>query len=277
MFFRKGEMIMKYASDFRKTARDALRGKWGVAVLTGFVASLIGATIGTGGGGSSNNSSNDALNDLIPPEVLERILPALLLVLAILVIWCIVILVIGGAGKLGYAEFNLNLIDGNQAELSDLFSQFNRLGDGFCMNFLVGLYTFLWSLLFVIPGIVKAYSYAMTPYILSENPEISADYAITKSKNMMMGNRWRLFCLEISFIGWQLLYILPVLVSMPLILIGTAGFVLWGLLSFSIVFVSNLFLVPYQEAARAAFYREVSGASVPPFDPVPQEYPNVDD
>lgn len=102
-------MIMKYASDFRKTARDALRGKWEVAVLTGFVASLIGATIGTGGG-SSNHSSNDALNDLIPSEVLERILPALLPVLAIVVIWCIVILLIGGAGKLGYMVFASQMI-----------------------------------------------------------------------------------------------------------------------------------------------------------------------
>lgn len=70
-------------------------------------------------------------------------------------IWLIITIVIGGAGKLGYAIFNLKLVDNKEVEFKDLFSQFHRLGDGFCMNFLMGLYTVLWTLLLIIPGLIK--------------------------------------------------------------------------------------------------------------------------
>ena len=107
------------------------------------------------------------------------------------------------------------------------------MGAGFFMQLLRSIYIFLWSLLFVIPGIYAAYGYAMTPYILLENPEMTANEAITKSKELMHGNRWRLFCLEISFIGWALLA--------ALLTLGIG--VLW--------------LKPYMETSFAAFYREI--------------------
>ena len=94
--------------------------------------------------------------------------------------------------RLGYARFNLNLADGRDAALSDLASQKHRLWDGFCMNFLQGLYVALWSLLLFIPGVVKAYSYAMTPYIMAEHPGLTANEAITESRRIMDGNKWRL-------------------------------------------------------------------------------------
>ena len=100
-------------------------------------------------------------------------------------------------------------------------------------NFLRGLYTFLWMLLLVIPGIIAAFNYAMVPYVLAENPELTASEALARSKALMRGNRWRLFCLGFSFIGWGLL----------------AGLTLG---------IGNLFLVPYQQAATAAFYRDIS-------------------
>ena len=101
------------------------------------------------------------------------------------------------------------------------------------MQLLRVVYTVLWSLLFVIPGIYASYGYAMTPYILMENKEMTANEAIRASKELMNGNRFRLFCLEISFIGWALLA-----------LFLTAG-------------IGFLWLVPYMEASFAAFYREI--------------------
>ena len=71
--------------------------------------------------------------------------------------------------------------------------------------FLKGLFQGLWSLLFVIPGIIKAYEYRMIPYILSENPDISRTRAFEISKQMMKGNKWDTFVLDLSFIGWQIL------------------------------------------------------------------------
>ena len=101
-------------------------------------------------------------------------------------------------------------------------------------RFLQSIYIILWSLLFIIPGIVASYSYAMTEYILAEDPELTATEAISRSKQMMYGNHWRLFCLEFSFIGWSILC------------------------SFTLG-IGNLWLTPYKQAAIAAFYREVSG------------------
>lgn len=71
--------------------------------------------------------------------------------------------------------------------------------------FMKGLFQFLWSLLFIIPGIIKSYEYRMIPYILSENPEISRERAFEISKKMMKGNKWNAFVLDLSFLGWQIL------------------------------------------------------------------------
>ena len=79
---------------------------------------------------------------------------------------------LGGVIQLGYARFLLKQHDGEPAEFNDLFSQFHRFGQGFAQKFLRSLYTFLWSLLFIIPGIIKGLSYAMTPYLMAENPEL---------------------------------------------------------------------------------------------------------
>ena len=113
------------------------------------------------------------------------------------------------------------------------------------MRLLRGLYVFLWSLLFIVPGIVAGYSYAMTDYILAENPNLTASQAIEQSKTMMYGNRWRLFCLQFSFIGWDIL----------------------ATLAFGI---GHLWLTPYKQAATAAFYREVSGTEYIAEEDIPE-------
>lgn len=275
---------MKYAADFRAEARDALRGRWPVAILTGFVASLIGANIATGGGGGGNsNSDSDSTRMLIEEftatDFWLQFRAVIIGLIVALVIWLIITIVIGGAGKLGYAIFNLKLVDNKEVEFKDLFSQFHRLGDGFFMNFLVGLYTVLWTLLFVIPGIIKTYSYAMTPYILAENPGMTATEAITESRRIMDGNKWRLFCLSFSFIGWALLCATPLLIALG-ILVGIAVrtmslvTLLW-IIPLSIpLSIGSLFLTPYQETTYAAFYRDISGTAIVPDPALPESGTN---
>ena len=97
---------------------------------------------------------------------------------------------------------------------------------------LMTIMVFLWSLLLIIPGIIKWFSYAMTPFILEENPELSASEAIHRSRMMMRGHKFDLFYLYLSFIGWFILCIL------------TAG-------------IGFLWLGPYVDTALAAFYEEV--------------------
>ena len=96
------------------------------------------------------------------------------------------------------------------------------------------LYTVLWSLLFIIPGIVKAYEYRMIPYLLAENPAMPSEEAFARSKGMMTGQKWRAFVLDLSFIGWELL----------------SGLTL-GLLH---VF----FVGPYRRMTNAALYEELA-------------------
>ena len=67
------------------------------------------------------------------------------------------------------------------------------------------IFLFLWSLLFIVPGLIKAYSYRMVPYILAENPDMKPVDAITRSREIMDGNKWNSFVLDLSFIGWHLL------------------------------------------------------------------------
>lgn len=162
--FRQEVAFMKVSADYRMFALDALRGKWKTAVLTGIAASALGATIVSSSNSavSNSNQAKDIHFELFSQPNGGRLLAVLL---AGIVLWAVLQLIVGGAVQLGYAHFNLNLVDGNDAAISDLFSQKDRLWDGFCMKFLQGLYIALWSLLLVIPGISKWEKGYTTPSI----------------------------------------------------------------------------------------------------------------
>ena len=238
---------MKYAADFRKIARDALSGKWALAVIAGLIASLLGAisantpeininlgenpNVGLEFAGQQIFSSSGGWNEMLTGIVVGSAAFIILIALVMAVVYFVLGSVIG----VGYKRFNLDLVDRQEdPAINTMFSYFKFWKTTAAANLLQGLYVFLWSLLFIIPGIVASYSYAMTGYILSEHPELTASEAIERSKQMMEGNRTRLFCLRFSFIGWELLSAL------------TLG-------------IGGLWLTPYKQAAEASFYREISG------------------
>ena len=109
--------------------------------------------------------------------------------------------------ELGLLCFFLMVFQGAMPDLSVMFTT------GFAINYgrkiggmlWMGLWTFLWSLLLFIPGIIKAYSYAMTPYILAAYPDVRAKDALKLSMRMMEGHKLELFVLHLSFIGWAIL------------------------------------------------------------------------
>ena len=265
---------MKLAADYRALARDALRGRWKTAVLAGLLASALGANIVNATGNITSNANRANQNSNITPDgYLELFSQAnggrlLAVLVACIVVWTLFTLVVGGAVRLGYARFNLNLADGKAAAVSDLFSQKGRLWDGFCLKFLQGLYVALWSLLLVIPGIVKSYSYAMAPYIMAEHPALTANEAITESRRIMDGNKWRLFCLDFSFIGWELLCSLPLYAGGFLVLkyfTGSEAMAISLVLLLTIPLSIGFFFVrPYEEAAWATFYRDITAAPTEP-------------
>ncbi len=114
-------------------------------------------------------------------------------------------IIITPAFALSLVRVYLNLFGGKAPEVKDAFTGFDDFWSAFKVNFLVGLFTFLWSLLFVIPGIIKSFSYSMSLYILAENKGKSARECIAESKAMTEGHKMELFVLGLSFIGWALL------------------------------------------------------------------------
>lgn len=113
--------------------------------------------------------------------------------------------IITPAFSLSLVRVYVSLFGGKAPEVKDAFSGFDDFWSAFKVTFLVGLYTFLWSLLFVIPGIIKSISYSMSLYILAENKGKPALECINESKAMTEGHKMELFVLTLSFIGWALL------------------------------------------------------------------------
>ena len=211
-------------------AKDSLRGKWGKA------ASLMLAVL---------------LLEILIPAVLNIILPAsqrgftkgfegllTFFVNAFLTIWAL----------------KLAKYDEWEADLTNGVSQ--KIGSFIGGSLMVGIFTFLWTLLLIIPGIIAALNYAMTFYILMDNPAMPVLDAIKYSKKMMYGNRWKLICFNFRFLGWGILIFLSmVLFSIIMAALDAAAFMVIGnLLIFAF---GGLFLFPYVLIANAHFYNYV--------------------
>lgn len=183
------------AYSIREKAWNMLSGKWGSFALVWLVVIALAAVAS----------------------------PTMVLVLAILPMEYIL-----------YASALSIMRGGRSVELEDLFRIYGNDGlRAFLVLFLQNLFVGLWSLLFFFPGVVMSYAYAMAPYIIEDDDQISALDAIRKSKEMMRGHKWDLFCLDLSFIGWLLL------------VVCTFGFAI-------------LWVGPYMYAARAEFYRQLN-------------------
>lgn len=130
---------------------------------------------------------------------------------------------------MGVVIVYLKLVKGEGVSITDMFKGFNMPIKAILVNILVTVFTALWSLLFVIPGIIKSLSYFAAPYILAENPEMSVLDAITKSRQMMDGHKADLFILQLSFFFW------------------------WMLVPFTFG-LALIYVIPYMSAAMTNFY-----------------------
>lgn len=216
------------ARELRRIARENLAGNWKKAVTAAFLAALLGGLV-TSSGGSINIEADSEIFYELPPLV-QTYFVALLGVGSTL---NLVHFILGGVIRQGYCVYLLKQHDRQNPETRDLFSQFDRFGDGFCLALLQSLFIALWSLLLIIPGIIKAYSYSMAPFIMAENPNMTAKEALAASSNLMDGHKADLFFLDLSFIGWAILSLL------------TLG-------------IGDFWLNPYTNAAHAAFYRSIT-------------------
>lgn len=261
------------ASEHRARARAALKGNWPWAVLTSFVAVLVGAISSSGGNFEINISQSETISLNSLPQAVQTVLTTVLGVTAVLavivaIVVAVVQLIVGGVAGIGYRQYLLNLIDGQEAEFSQLFSQFYRLGQAVLVRLLRGLIgwvsgaglvalvaalvpaldgawllafgAFLLMMALIGVGIYVDYGFEMCEFIMAEDESCGAVDALKRSWRMMSGNRWRLFCMEMSFIGWSIL----------------AAFTLG---------IGGLFLTPYVQTATASFYRELRPRAVPDF------------
>jgi uncharacterized membrane protein len=144
----------------------------------------------------------------------------------------IITLLISGPLVVGLAIFSLSISRNQEASVGQLFLGFSKFGICLAAYLLVALFTILWMLLLIIPGIIAAFSYSMTFYILADETSIGAMEAIDKSKKMMNGYKWKYFCLLFRFLGWAILCIF------------TLG-------------IGLLWLVPYIQVSTAKFYDDV--------------------
>ena len=114
-------------------------------------------------------------------------------------------LILGGAFTLSFIKISKKNCLNEPLACGDLFSGFRHFGKALLIQLLTTIYIFLWSLLLVIPGIIKSFSYSLAMYIANDNPNLSANECITRSKELMQGNKFKLFKLLLSYFGWILL------------------------------------------------------------------------
>ena len=199
------------AKEYRARARQHLSGNWGILILAYVLYGVIAGALSLTGVGS------------------------------------IATLVVAGPFSVGIVGMYLSVRRTGRTEIGMLFDGFRTgLGNRIVGGILYTLFLMLWTFLFWVPGIIKSFSYAMTFYIMCDNPEMSGNDAITLSRKMMKGNKFRLFCLYFSFIGWMILSVF------------TFG-------------IGYLFLYPYMSMATAEFYEDLKAQQEPLVNEEPQE------
>lgn len=223
-------------AELKERAKEAFRRNYWMCVVAGLILSLLAGGSSSGGSSSDSSSSDydsikelfsddsdysgyveddtiyyyeDNDDELFSNEVLTALgiagVVVLVIALVIMVVSIVYGIFVGSIFEIGGCRFfTVNATE--NASLRELLHGFT--GGNYLRNvsiqFFRTLYTFLWSLLFVIPGIVKSYEYLMVPYILADNPNITREEAFALSKRMMDGNKWDAFVLNLSFIGWIL-------------------------------------------------------------------------
>ena len=176
---------MKTNSELKNRAIDALTGNWGLGAVITLVYGLV------------MNAPT------LPYRIMESVASSSFSLIALL------LLPLG----FGYTVLFLDVIRGIKLDFARLFDGFKDYGRILGTMLLTTVYTFLWTLLLVIPGIMKSYSYAMTLFILKDYPELQYNAAIEKSMAMMSGHKMKMFLLDLSFIGWAILCCFPFVIS----------------------------------------------------------------
>jgi uncharacterized membrane protein len=216
--------------EIKAHARESLKGNWLVAIIASFIA---GTFTAAGGGATTSTGSDDVDFSALSQLSSEEIITTLAVFGGFILFGLVVSVLISSLISVGYAQFNLDLVDGVKPTIVTMFSKGKQVWTTICANVLIFIRVLLGTILFVIPGIIASYKYSMVNYIIAENPGITAREALEMSKEMMKGNKFRFFMFGLSFFGWALVVVL------------TFG-------------IASIWVAPYMQASFAKFYREIA-------------------
>jgi len=242
----------------KENAKVAFKRNYWLCVAVSAIAMFL-----MGGGiGISTNTSMEETEAIISgqmtlQDLIAQIPPGIFVVLGLAVMvglvlgLCIVILV-SNVAQVGCNRYFIENRE-HKTHVGQVFYGFQggRYTSTVWIMFLKGLYIFLWSMLFWIPGIIKTYSYMMVPYIIAENSSLDKSRVFELSRKMMRGHKWEAFVLGLSFLGWNIL-----------------GAMTGGL-------VSILYVNPYQHATYAEFYSAVKAEAIQKGIATTADFPGV--
>lgn len=218
----------------KKNGWEAIKPNyWMALVATLIISFLSGGSSGFTGGGSGNTEQLTQLmeeSDMSTSEMMTILGVVIGVAVFVMLLGIAYSVFVGNVVQVGMPRFFCNAREGI-INISDVFGNFKK---GRYLNtvktmFFMNLYVFLWSLLLIIPGIIKTYEYTLVPYLMSQNPNLDHNRALEISKKTMEGEKWNYFVLELSFIGWYLLGILACCIG-------------------------SIFVEPYRCATLAEFY-----------------------
>ena len=177
----------------------------------------------------------------------------------------IYLLIIIGAAIVGLYAYFMRLMRRQNTNLRDCFEGFEDFGRSLMLGLHMMIRIFLWTLLFIIPGIIAAYRYSMAPLLFRDHPDWTPAQCINESKRLMVGNKGSLFTLDLSFIGWYILALLPAIIFQSAYQVASGADVsAFGSVGFPISLIVLIFEIPilfvgaYVTSARVVFYEELN-------------------
>jgi uncharacterized membrane protein len=280
-------IITEPVANFRALARQGFQGRWGDAFLKGFLYMLIlevpllvifyftgmldmpeNMTEFMNGSISYEEYMETEYSNMYSNATPFRPFPMTSTSALTPLSW-VYSLLIGGALMFGIVSVYIRYRRRQEAPTELLFSGFSNFSRAIALNLIVSIFIALWTLLLIIPGIIAFYRYRLAFYILADNPDIGPIEAINISKAMMDGNKWKLFCLDLSFIGWGLLSgLASVVILIPFSAVmtysafytlNTGALFLFTAITIVIMSLTIGLLYVYNGTAVAAFYERASG------------------
>lgn len=235
-------IIRESSSEMRAIARNALRGNWKSFAIVMALYYVLTTTLPA------------VMDYIIPGATITRVDEVTGETLYFSIISTLYFLLLTGPFSVGLGSFTLYFFRRKELQAGHLFDGFECFLKALSLMFLMTFYIFLWSLLLFIPGIIAGLRYSQAFYILADHPEYSARECINLSKQYMAGNKAKLFCFSLTFIGWG---ILVSVAAAPLALLPLTGIpYILGDFIFSIPY---FFFFSYGSVGSIVFYELLSG------------------